>query len=119
MTGDQCLLSQLTVLRSTIYDSSRVLEDSVNPRGSQVDARVRSLLARVLEQSIEDVRSLPENIPLFGGRPLARFSLTGLELLTGIEQEFGVDIAADDLNLDSLQTIGTLVDYLSGRVHAT
>jgi acyl carrier protein len=82
---------------------------------SRVDARVRSLLARVLEQSVEDAGSLPENTPLFGGG-LALDSLTGLELLTGIEQEFGVDIAADDLNLDSLQTIGTLVDYLSGRL---
>ena len=87
-------------------------------QGTQVDARVRSLLARVLEQSIGDVRSLPENMPLFGGG-LSLDSLTGLELLTGIEQEFGVDIAADDLNLDSLQTIGTLVDYLSGRLRDT
>lgn len=87
-------------------------------QGSQVDARVRSLLARVLEQSAEDVRGLPENTPLFGGG-LSLDSLTGLELLTGIEQEFGVDIAADDLNLDSLQTIGTLVDYLRGRTRDT
>ena len=84
-------------------------------QASRVDARVRSLLARVLEQSVEDASSLPENTPLFGGG-LALDSLTGLELLTGIEQEFGVDIAADDLNLDSLQTIGTLVDYMSGRL---
>jgi acyl carrier protein len=84
-------------------------------QGSQVDARVRSLLARVLEQSAEDVRGLHENTPLFGGG-LSLDSLTGLELLTGIEHEFGVDIASDDLNLDSLQTIGTLVDYLVGRL---
>ena len=84
-------------------------------QGSQVDDRVRTLLARVLEQSVEGVRGLPENTPLFGGG-LSVDSLTGLELLTGIEQEFGVDIAADDLNLDSLQTIGTLVDYLVERL---
>ena len=36
-------------------------------------------------------------------------------MLTGIEAEFGVDIAADDLNLDSLQTIGTLTAYLSAQ----
>jgi acyl carrier protein len=82
---------------------------------AEVDVRVRLLLARVLEQGTEDVRSLPESTPLFGGG-LSLDSLTGLELLTGIEQEFGVDIAADDLNLDSLQTIGTLVHYLSGRL---
>ena len=84
-------------------------------QASQVDARVRSLLARVLEQNVEYVLGLPENTPLFGGG-LSLDSLTGLELLTGVDQEFSVDIAADDLNLDSLQTIGTLVDYLSGRM---
>jgi acyl carrier protein len=77
-----------------------------------IDARVRLLLAQVLEESAEYVRGLPESTPLFGSG-LSLDSLTGLELLTGIEQEFGVDIAAADLNLDSLQTIGTLVAYLS------
>ena len=42
--------------------------------GSQVDARVRSLLARVLEQSVEDVRGLPEDTPLFGGGLSLRFA---------------------------------------------
>jgi acyl carrier protein len=86
--------------------------------GSQVDARVRSLLARVLEQSAEHVRGLPESTFLFGGG-LSLDSLTGLELLMGIEQEFGVDIASDDLNLDSLQSIGTLVGYLTRRTSDT
>ena len=55
--------------------------------------------------------ALPDDTPLFGSG-LSLDSLTGLELLTAIHQEFGVDIASEDLNLDSLQTIGTLVDYL-------
>ena len=76
------------------------------------DTRVRELLARVLELPIERVRGMPGDTPLFGSG-LALDSLTGLELLTGVEQEFGVDIAAEDLNLDSLQTIGTLAAYLS------
>jgi acyl carrier protein len=57
---------------------------------------------------------LGDDTPLFGSSSsLSLDSLTGLELLTGIEAEFGVDIAAEDLNLDSLETIGTLVAYLS------
>lgn len=79
-----------------------------------IDARVRDLLARVMELDPARVASLPPSTPLFGGG-LALDSLSGLELLAGVQQEFGVDIAADDLNLDSLQTIGTLVDYLARR----
>lgn len=55
---------------------------------------------------------MPTDTPLFGSG-LSLDSLTGLELLVGVEQEFGVDIAAADLNLESLESIGTLVAYLS------
>ena len=78
---------------------------------------MRVLLAQVLEQDLEQVRGLPASTPLFGSG-LSLDSLTGLELLTGIEQEFGVNIAADDLNLDSLESIATLVAYLSSAGHS-
>jgi acyl carrier protein len=78
----------------------------------EVEARVRGLLAKVLELEVAYVAGLPESTPLFGSG-LSLDSLTGLEQLTGIEAEFGVDIAAEDMNLDSLESIGTLVSYLS------
>lgn len=74
--------------------------------------KLREILARVLEMPVEDVMAMDDATALFGGG-LALDSLTGLELLTGVEQEFGVDVAAEDLNLDSLETIGTLTAYLS------
>ena len=80
----------------------------------ETGARVRELLARVMERDPVEVAALPESTPLFG-EGMALDSLSGLELLEGVQQEFGVDIAAEDLNLDSLQTIGTLVSYLSGH----
>jgi acyl carrier protein len=60
------------------------------------------------------VASLPASTPLFDDG-LALDSLSGLELLTAIQGEFSVDIAAEDLNLDSLQSIATLAAYLSGQ----
>ncbi len=77
----------------------------------EIGARVRSLLATVLDQDPRAVAELPCDTPLFGAG-LSLDSLTGLELLTAIRDEFGVDIASEDYNLDSLRTIGTLVDYL-------
>src|SRR5438046_303629 len=85
--------------------------------GHRLPARVRDLLAQVLEQDVAYVRELPDDTALFGGG-LSLDSLTGLELLTAIEQDFGVDIAAEDLSLDSLETIGTLVAYLSSKGHS-
>ena len=81
---------------------------------SVLGARVRALLADVLGREPAEVGALPDNTPLFGSG-LSLDSLTGLELLTAIEREFGVDIAAEDLNLESLQTIGTLVAYMADR----
>ena len=68
-------------------------------------------MRRALERDSADVERLPDDTPLFG-EGLGLDSLTGLELLTAIRQEFGVDIASEDLNLDSLETIATLVAYL-------
>jgi len=79
---------------------------------ANVGPKVRTLLGRVLELEPSHAQGLPDDTALFG-EGLSLDSLTGLELLAGIETEFGVDIAEDDLNLDSLQTIGTLVAYLS------
>jgi acyl carrier protein len=73
---------------------------------------VRALLATVLEKPLSEIEQLPDSTPLFGAG-LALDSLTGLELLTGVQREFGVDIASEDLNLDTLRTIGTLVAYLA------
>ncbi len=76
--------------------------------------KVLALLARVLGKKATALKKLSDDTPLFSGG-LSLDSLTGLELLTAIEQDFGVDIASEDLNLASLQTIGTLVDYLSAH----
>ncbi|MBF6613817.1 MAG: acyl carrier protein [Chloroflexi bacterium] len=73
-----------------------------------------ALLARVLGKKKAALARLSDDTPLFSGG-LSLDSLTGLELLTAIEQDFDVDIASEDLNLESLQTIGTLVDYLAAH----
>ena len=78
---------------------------------SDTGSRLRALLAKVLERDPASVAALPDSTPLFGSG-LSLDSLTGLELLSAIQQDFGVDIASEDLNLDSLETIGTLVAYI-------
>ena len=57
------------------------------------------------------------DIPLFGVG-VGLDSLTGTLLLRQVRQRFGVDAAAEDLNLDSLATLGTLATFVSDRVVA-
>jgi acyl carrier protein len=57
------------------------------------------------------------------GTPLLRDgvgldSLGGTVLLTEIKRRYGVDVADEDLNLDSLASIGALASYVQARVAA-
>ncbi len=60
----------------------------------------------------------PDSTPLLRDG-LGLDSLRGTMLLAQISQRYGVDIAADDLNLDSLASIGALTDFLSTRQNST
>jgi acyl carrier protein len=75
-----------------------------------VSAEVRQILADALGNP--DALTVPPDTPLFGP-PLGMTSLTGVELLARIQDQFGVDIAADDLDLKSLESVGALCDYVA------
>jgi acyl carrier protein len=70
---------------------------------------VRQVLAEVLGNP--EALTVPAETPLFGP-PLAMTSLTGVELLKRIDERFGVDIAHDDLDLNSLESVGALCDFV-------
>jgi len=79
-----------------------------------VRARLDPLLAAVLARDPAEVAAMPPSLPLLGDG-LGLDSLTGMRLLAAIDREFGVDLAADDLGLDCLETIDTLSRYLAAR----
>jgi acyl carrier protein len=64
-------------------------------------------------------RPLPPELP--PGTPLLRDGV-GLDsfgatlLLTRLRETFGVDVADEDLNLDSLASIGTLTTFVTDRL---
>jgi acyl carrier protein len=77
---------------------------------------VREILSEVLGNS--DALTVPPDTPLFGP-PLAMTSLTGVELLRRIDDAFGVDIAREDLDLSSLESVGSLCEFVErGRLRA-
>ena len=80
-----------------------------------VAADLRRVLAEVTGRA--DLVHLPAQTPLFGGG-VGLDSLTGTLLLRQIQRRYGVDVAAEDLNLDSLATLGTLVAFVAERVSA-
>ena len=71
---------------------------------------LRAILAGVTGRA--EVAGIAPQTALFGPE-VGLDSLTGTLLLAEIQQRFGVDVAADDLNLDSLATLATLATFLA------
>jgi acyl carrier protein len=85
----------------------------VTASADQVAAELRVLLAEVTGR--DELRGIPAATPLFGGG-VGLDSLAGTLLLRQVERRYGVDVAADDLNLDSLETLATLAAFIAGRI---
>jgi acyl carrier protein len=75
-------------------------------------AELRPMLAGVTGRP--EVAGVAAQTGLFGPE-VGLDSLTGTLLLVEIQERFGVDVAAEDLNLDSLATLATLATFIAQR----
>jgi acyl carrier protein len=73
-----------------------------------------AIVAAALGLTEAEVSALPDETRFFGP-PLEMSSLAGAQMLTGIATELGVDVAGEDLALDSLRSLGHLRAYVSSR----
>ena len=62
----------------------------------------------------DELLHIPPGTALFG-TAVGLDSLTGTLLLREIQRRFGVDVAGEDLNLDSLATLATLATFVAER----
>jgi acyl carrier protein len=76
---------------------------------------VREILAEVTGRP--ELAVLAPQTSLFGPG-VGLDSLTGTLLLRRVRARFGVDIAAEDLNLDALATLATLSAFIAERAGA-
>jgi acyl carrier protein len=76
---------------------------------AEVEPRLRGMLAEALGVPRAQVDALPVDVDLFAG-PLPLTSLGGAQLLASIYDEYGLDLADEDLALDCLRSIATLRD---------
>lgn len=81
----------------------------------EVLAGLRAILGRVTGR--DEAAAVAPDIGLFGDG-VGLDSLTGTLLLVEVRHQFGVDVAAEDLNLDCLATLGTLAAFIAERLPA-
>lgn len=78
-----------------------------------IAAELRHVLAEVTGRA--ELSGVPLETPLFGAG-VGLDSLAGTLLLRQVQRRYGVDVAAEDLNLDSLQSLATLAAFIAGRL---
>jgi acyl carrier protein len=81
-------------------------------QAAAVADELRTILAEVTGR--DELRDIPADTPLIGAG-VGLDSLAGTLLLRQVKRRYGVDVAAEDLNLDALATLGTLADFLVAR----
>ncbi len=81
-----------------------------------VGAWLRTTVAGLIDADPAMVRALPDDTPLLTGG-LNLDSLAGARLLAAVNERFGVDVPAEDLALDSLESIRSLRDYIEAHGH--
>ena len=73
---------------------------------------LREILARAAGR--QELLGISAQMPLFGDG-VGLDSLSGVLLLREVHRRFGVDVAAEDLNLDALATLGALAAFIEER----
>ncbi len=79
----------------------------------QVANELRDVLADITGRV--ELRDMPTETALLGGGA-GLDSLAGTLLLRQVQRRYGVDVPAEDLNLDALATLGTLAAFIAARI---
>jgi acyl carrier protein len=82
-------------------------------QAADVADELRAVLAQVTGRA--ELLGIAADTPLFG-TGVGLDSLAGTLLLRQVQRRYGVDVAAEDLNLDALATLGTLADFIAARI---
>ncbi|HUD35605.1 MAG TPA: acyl carrier protein [Streptosporangiaceae bacterium] len=91
----------------------RAPQDSAARDRAAVLARLAAMLGELTADEAART-ALPDTPLLRGGIGLD--SLRATLLLVRVREQFGVDVADEDLNLDSLANIGTLATFIADRI---
>ena len=84
--------------------------------GPTLQERVRAVVAAALELQIEPA-ALPLDEPLFGEGAGAD-SIASLEIVFGLEREFGIQVTDEELRVELFDSIRTLCEYVGAKLEA-
>ncbi|HVN29680.1 MAG TPA: acyl carrier protein [Candidatus Binataceae bacterium] len=94
----------LAAVESMASISREVIEDAI-----------REILAEELEVDLRSFGGNGSSTPLLG-RGIGLDSVDALTLISALENRFDVEVSDDDLTVGLFKTIGTLAEYIAGKV---
>lgn len=77
---------------------------------SELKGKLKELIVRRLKLDIEP-GTIEDAAPLFG-EGLGLDSIDALELVLGVEQEFGIKIADEDVGVKAFSSVDALADFV-------
>jgi len=80
---------------------------------SDMARRVKDLIVRRLKLEI-DPASIQDDAPLFG-EGLGLDSIDALELVLGLEQEFGIKVEDEEVGVKAFASVNSLVDFIEQK----
>ena len=80
---------------------------------SDLTPRVKELIVRRLKLEI-DPSSIQDDAPLFG-EGLGLDSIDALELVLGIEQEFGIKVEDEEVGVKAFASVNALADFIEQK----
>lgn len=82
----------------------------------EVEERIKDILVRELEIDRVVVEAVGKETPLLG-RGVGLDSMETLSLVTGIEQEFDIQVEDEELTTGLFQNLGTLTDFVTRKLN--
>ncbi len=80
---------------------------------TELRSRVKDLIVRRLKLDIEPA-SIGDSAPLFG-EGLGLDSIDALELVLGLEQEFGIKVADEEVGVKAFASVDSLADFIQEK----
>jgi len=81
---------------------------------SQLKTRIKEILVDRLKLD-RTPESIGDDEPLFGGEGLGLDSIDALELVLGVEQEFGVKIENEEVGMEALSSVSGLAEFIVSK----
>jgi len=92
---------------------SELVDSQHMEQSADLKNRVKELIVRQLKLEI-DPSTIKDDLPLFGeaGESLGLDSIDALELVLGVEKEFGIKVQDEEVGVQAFASVNALCDFI-------